>query len=169
MPGGCRFNGEPAGGQIPAPSSTLLTGALSPNREFAAHGLSKAALLALTRNFAVELAPAVRTNAIALARFSSGMSEALAGLARDQSDAGTWQPRRPGRLRRLPRCGPAFINGDCLCWMAGAIGRGGELGTGEIAIPAFRAGSRSRPSSQASDVPRSAIVPSHGAGGDDGR
>ena len=55
--------------------------------------------------------------------------------------------------------------------MAGAIGRGGELGTGEIAIPAFRAGIAISPlfSSQASDVPRIGDRPGHGAGGDDGR
>ena len=92
-------------------------GALSPNREFAAHGLSKAALLALTRLLAVELAPAVRTNAICPGPI----------LKPDRMSEARWQALREtnpmqalGSPDDLAACvvflaaGPAFINGDCL-------------------------------------------------------
>jgi NAD(P)-dependent dehydrogenase (short-subunit alcohol dehydrogenase family) len=92
-------------------------GALSPSRDFAAHGLSKAALLALTRLLAVELGPAVRTNAICPGPIlkPARMSEAR------------WQALREGNPMQalgsaedLAACvvflasGPAFINGECL-------------------------------------------------------
>lgn len=92
-------------------------GALSPNRDFAAHGLSKAALLALTRLLAVELAPAVRTNAICPGPIlkPERMSEARWQALRENNPM-----RALGSADDLAACvvflatGPAFINGECL-------------------------------------------------------
>ena len=92
-------------------------GALAPSPDFAAHGLSKAALLALTRLLAVELAPAVRTNAICPGPIlkPERMSEARWQALRDDNPM-----RALGSAEDLAACvvflasGPAFVNGECL-------------------------------------------------------
>ena len=92
-------------------------GALSPNLAFAAHGLSKAALLALTRLLAVALAPGARTNAICPGPIlkPARMSEARWQALRENNPM-----RALGTPEDLAACvvflaaGPAFINGECL-------------------------------------------------------
>ena len=92
-------------------------GALSPSRDFAAHGLSKAALLALTRLLAVDLAPGARTNAICPGPIlkPERMSEARWQALRENNPM-----RALGTAEDLAACvlflaaGPAFINGECL-------------------------------------------------------
>ncbi len=92
-------------------------GALSPSLGFAAHGLSKAALLALTRLMAVELAPGARANAICPGPIlkPERMSEARWQALRDGNPM-----RALGSPEELAACvvflsaGPAFINGECL-------------------------------------------------------
>jgi len=92
-------------------------GALSPSLDFAAHGLSKAALLALSRLLAVELAPGARTNAICPGPI----------LKPERMSEASWQALREsnpmqalGTAEDLAACvvflatGPAFINGECL-------------------------------------------------------
>lgn len=92
-------------------------GALSPSLDFAAHGLSKAALLALTRLMAVELAPGARANAICPGPIlkPERMSEARWQALRDRNPM-----HALGSSDELAACvvflaaGPAFINGECL-------------------------------------------------------
>ena len=92
-------------------------GAFAPSPALAAHGLSKAALLALTRLLAVELAPAVRTNAICPGPIlkPERMSEARWQAMREANPMrGLGSPEDLAACVVFLAAGPAFINGECL-------------------------------------------------------
>lgn len=103
-----------AGGNI---INIVDEGAFYPWKQYVAHSLSKAALLALTRSQALNLGPKVRVNAICPGPILKPA---------DMSDA-QWQALRKGNpLRALGDAeqvgetvvflvaGPQFINGDCI-------------------------------------------------------
>ncbi len=117
----CQIIGASMAGRTAADPGVIINiideGAFATSGRFFAHGLSKAALLALTRALAVNLAPAVRTNAVCPGPIlkPDGMSE------------GRWQALRAGNpqgafgtAEDLGACvvflasGPIFINGECL-------------------------------------------------------
>jgi len=110
--------GEPGGAGITGNIINIVDeGAFYPWTKYVAHGLSKAALLALTRSQALNLGPKVRVNAICPGPILKPP---------DYSDA-QWQAlRKTNPLKSLGSAeqvaeialflvtGPQFVNGDCI-------------------------------------------------------
>jgi NAD(P)-dependent dehydrogenase (short-subunit alcohol dehydrogenase family) len=98
-------------------------GAYLPSPAYAAHGLGKAALLAMTRLHAVAFGPRVRVNAVCPGPV----------LKPDEMPEARWQALRVqnplnalGTARQVAECvlflvaGPQFVNGDCIMLDGGA-------------------------------------------------
>ena len=109
-------------------------GGLVPERTIGAYNVSKAALHHLTRQFALELAPRVRVNAVAAAVVRTRLSEAL--WAADPEAAARAHPL--GRLGEPEDVARAvlFLLSDAADWITGTVlpvdgglsGTGGTLG-----------------------------------------
>ncbi|MFZ3451822.1 SDR family oxidoreductase [Arthrobacter sp. 7Tela_A1] len=93
--------------------------AQTPAKGIAWYGISKAALEQLTRSLAVELAPAVRVNALAPAVVRTRFSRALYE-GREEKVAGSYPLNRLGSPEDVA-AGAAFLASDDAAWVTGQI------------------------------------------------
>jgi len=93
--------------------------AQTPAKGIAFYGISKAALEQLTRSLAVELAPAIRVNALAPAVVKTDFSRALYE-GREEKVAGTYPLGRLGSPGDVA-AGAAFLASDDAAWITGQV------------------------------------------------
>jgi pteridine reductase len=92
-------------------------GAFIPGRKYVAHGLSKAALLALTRAQALNFGPKVRVNAICpgpILKPPDHSDEQWEALRATNPLRALGSAEQVGEIVLFLLTGPQFINGDCI-------------------------------------------------------
>lgn len=103
-----------AGGNI---INIVDEGAFYPWRQYVAHSLSKAALLALTRSQALNLGPKVRVNAICpgpILKPADSSEEQWQALRKSNPLRALGSAEQVGECVVFLVAGPQFINGDCI-------------------------------------------------------
>lgn len=91
--------------------------AFTPWKQYVAHGLSKAALLALTRAQALNLGPKVRVNAICpgpILKPADMSEEKWQALRKGNPLRALGTAEQVGEIVVFLAAGPQFINGDCI-------------------------------------------------------
>ena len=94
-------------------------GGIKPTPGIGVYNISKAALIHMTRQLAIELAPAVRVNALAPGIIKTSFSRALY----ESDEAGTAARQPMGRLGTPDDCAAAalFLVSDASSWMTGEV------------------------------------------------